>query len=337
MATASPMPARPRRKGWRIAIIAIGAIVLLVAGAAGVFAWSLSSTFNSQTTKLPDAFPSEESGRPAILEGEAAKSQNILLLGSDTTGENDGSIADLTGQRSDAIMVVHVPANRKNIYVMSILRDSWLDIPGEGEAKINAALSLGGVPLAVQTVEGLLGARIDHVAIIDFEGFKGVTDALGGVDIDNPIAFDSYHLKRHYFPEGAQRVNGAEALAFVRERYAFADGDFQRARNQQVFIKAVLGKTLSAETLTSPGKVSGLIGAVAPFLAVDDGLNAAYAAGLGVELRGVRVDDVTFFTLPTTGTGTSPDGQSIVIIDQDKLTGVQKAFQTDTLDEYQPE
>lgn len=337
MATASPMPARPRRKGWRIAIIAIGAIVLLVAGAAGVFAWSLSNTFNSQTTKLPDAFPSEESGRPAILEGEAAKSQNILLLGSDTTGENDGSIADLTGQRSDAIMVVHVPANRKNIYVMSILRDSWLDIPGEGEAKINAALSLGGVPLAVQTVEGLLGARIDHVAIIDFEGFKGVTDALGGVDIDNPIAFDSYHLKGHYFPEGAQRVNGAEALAFVRERYAFADGDFQRARNQQVFIKAVLGKTLSAETLTSPGKVSGLIGAVAPFLAVDDGLNAAYAAGIGVELRDVRVDDVTFFTLPTTGTGTSPDGQSIVIIDQDKLTGVQKAFQTDTLDEYQPE
>ena len=337
MATASPMPARPRRKGWRIAIIAIGAIVLLVAGAAGVFAWSLSNTFNSQTTKLPDAFPSEESGRPAILEGEAAKSQNILLLGSDTTGENDGSIADLTGQRSDAIMVVHVPANRKNIYVMSILRDSWLDIPGEGEAKINAALSLGGVPLAVQTVEGLLGTRIDHVAIIDFEGFKGVTDALGGVDIDNPIAFDSYHLKGHYFPEGAQRVNGAEALAFVRERYAFADGDFQRARNQQVFIKAVLGKTLSAETLTSPGKVSGLIGAVAPFLAVDDGLNAAYAAGIGVELRDVRVDDVTFFTLPTTGTGTSPDGQSIVIIDKDKLTGVQKAFQTDTLDEYQPE
>ena len=221
--------------------------MLLVAGGAGVFAWSFSSTFNSQTTKLPDAFPSEESGRPAILQGEAAKSQNILLLGSDTTGENDGSIADLTGQRSDAIVVVHVPANRKNIYVMSILRDSWLDIPGEGEAKINAALSLGGVPLAVQTVEGLRGARIDHVTIIDFENFKGVTDALDGGDIDNPIAFDSYHLEGHYFPEVAQRVNGAEALAFVRERYAFADGDFPRARNQQVFIRAVLGKTLSGD------------------------------------------------------------------------------------------
>jgi len=203
-------------------------------------------------------------------------------------------------------MVVHVPAGRENIYGMSILRDSWLDIPGEGESKINVALAMGGVPLAVQAVEGLLGARIDHAAIIDFEGFKGVTDALGGADIDNPIAYDTNHLKRHYFPEGSQSVTGAEALAFVRERYAFPDGDFQRARNQQVFINAVLGKTLSAETLTSPGKVSGLIGVVAPSLAVDDGLNAAYAVGLGVELRAVRVDDVTFSTLPTSGIGTAP-------------------------------
>jgi LCP family protein required for cell wall assembly len=337
MSVVPATPARSKRRGWRVGLIAIGALVLLVAGGAGIFAWSLSSTFDNQTTKLPDVFPAEESGRPATLEGDAAKSQNILLLGSDTRGANDGSIADLTGQRSDTIMVVHVPADRENIYVMSILRDSWLEIPGEGEAKINAALSLGGVPLAVQTIEGLLGARIDHVAIVDFAGFKGVTNALGGVDIDNPIAFDSSHLKGHYFPEGPQRVNGTEALAFVRERYAFADGDFQRARNQQVFVKAVLGKALSADTLTNPGKISALIGAVAPFLAVDDGLNAAYAAGLGVELRDVRVGDVTFFTLPTTGTGTSPDGQSIVVIDQERLAAVQQAFQTDSLDAYQAE
>jgi LCP family protein required for cell wall assembly len=329
-----PHPNR-RRKGLRIAIIAIAAVSLLAVGAAGLFAWGLTRTFDSETTKLQEVFPSGE--RPPALQGEAAKSQNILLLGSDTRGANDGSIADLTGQRSDTIMVVHVPADRENIYVMSILRDSWLEIPGEGEAKINAALSLGGVPLAVQTIEGLLGARIDHVAIVDFAGFKGVTNALGGVDIDNPIAFDSSHLKGHYFPEGPQRVNGTEALAFVRERYAFADGDFQRARNQQVFVKAVLGKALSADTLTNPGKISALIGAVAPFLAVDDGLNAAYAAGLGVELRDVRVGDVTFFTLPTTGTGTSPDGQSIVVIDQERLAAVRQAFQTDSLDAYQAE
>ncbi|TFC93395.1 LytR family transcriptional regulator [Cryobacterium sp. TMT3-29-2] len=332
---------KPKRRGWRIALIAIAAVMLLVAGAAGVYAWSLSNTFDSQTVKLPDVFP-DEAARPTAAPADPASGlstsgQNILLLGSDTRGTNDGSIADLSGQRSDSIMVVHVPANRKNIYVMSIMRDSWLEIPGRGEAKINAAMSYGGVPLAVQTIEGLLGARIDHVAIVDFEGFKGITDALGGVDVDNPVGFDSSSLQGRYFAEGTHRLNGTEALAFVRERYAFSDGDFQRARNQQAFIKAVLGQSLTAETLTNPAKISGLVGAVAPYLSVDDGLNSAYVAGLAVELRDVRVGDVTFFTLPTTGTGTSPDGQSIVVIDQDKLKEVQQGFQTDTLDAYQPE
>ncbi len=337
--TAGSPPAQrlqPKRRGWRIGLTAVAAAILLVGGAAGVYAWSLSNSFDGQTVKIPDVFPDEASRPPAGV-GDTANGQNILLLGSDTRGAIDGSIADLTGQRSDTIMVVHVPANRKNIYVMSIMRDSWLEIPGHGEAKINAAMSYGGVPLAVQTIEGLLGARIDHVAIVDFTGFQGVTDALGGVTVDNPIGFDSSSLKGHYFAEGAQRLNGVEALAFVRERYAFADGDFQRARNQQAFIKAVLGKSLTAETLTNPGRISGLVGAIAPYLAVDDELNAAYVAGLAVELRDVRVGDVTFFTLPTTGTATSPDGQSIVVIDQEKLKAVQQGFQADTLDTYEPE
>ena len=332
---------KPKRRGWRIALIAVGAVVLLVAGVASAYALSLRNTFDSQTVKIPNVFP-DEAARPTAApadpaSGQNTSGQNILLLGSDTRGVNDGSIADLSGQRSDSIMVVHVPANRKNIYVMSIMRDSWLEIPGRGEAKINAAMSYGGVPLAVQTIEGLLGVRIDHVAIVDFAGFKGITNALGGVDIENPIGFDSSFLRGHHFAEGTHRLNGVEALAFVQERYAFSDGDFQRARNQQAFIKAVLGQSLTTETLTNPAKISGLVGAVAPYLSVDDGLNSAYVAGLAVELRDVRVDDVTFFTLPTSGTGTSSDGQSIVVIDQDKLKDVQQGFQTDTLDAYQPE
>jgi LCP family protein required for cell wall assembly len=328
--------AKRGRKAWRLVLIAAGTALVLALGTVGVFAWNLGHTFDSNTEKIPNVFPTEVI-RPPISEGEAARAQNILLLGSDTRGSNSGSIADISGQRSDSIMVVHVPANRKKAYVMSILRDSWLEIPGHGEAKINAALSYGGVPLAVQTVEGLLGVRIDHVAIIDFTGFKGVTDALGGVNIENPVGFESSSIQGRYFAKGTQHLHGTEALAFVRERYAFKDGDFQRARNQQLFIKAVLGKALSASTLTNPARIKELTGAVAPYLAVDNGLNSAYVAGLGVELRELRVRDVTFFTLPTIGTGTSPDGQSIVNIDWDSLPEVQKAFQTDTLDSYQPE
>ncbi|TFB47803.1 LCP family protein [Cryobacterium tagatosivorans] len=330
-----PQPSR-KKKGWIIALVAAGAVVLLVAGGAGVYAWTLSSTFDNKTEKIADAFPKDDAARPPVLEGVASKAQNILLLGSDTRGSIGTSLAEAGGARTDTIMVAHIPADRKNIYVMSIMRDSWLEIPGHGKAKVNAAMAFGGVPLAVETIESLLGARIDHVAIVDFTGFKGVTNALGGVDVDNQVAFNSSHMKGHYFAQGPNHLNGTEALAFVRERYGFRDGDFQRARNQQAFIKAVLKTTLSAETLTDPGKISGLVGAVAPFLAVDEGLNSAYVAGLGVEMRDVRVGNVTFFTMPTKGTGTE-GGQSVVNIDWDKLALVQKAFQTDTLDLYQPE
>ncbi|SDK43603.1 transcriptional attenuator, LytR family [Cryobacterium psychrotolerans] len=330
-----PKPARTRaskRKRGRIALIAIGAVLLLVGGIVGVYAWTLSSTFDG-TEKIAGAFPTDDSRRPLALTGDAGEAQNILLLGSDTHGSNNGSLADMKGQRSDTIMIAHIPADRKNIYVMSILRDSWLDIPGRGQAKINAALAYGGVPLAVETIEGVLGARIDHVAIVDFTGFKGITDALGGVDIDSQVPFKA---GGHQFSQGVQHVDGEQALSFVRERKSFNDGDFQRARNQQAFIKAVLTKTLSAETLTNPGKISGLVGAVAPFLAVDQGLTSGYVASLGVEMRDVRVGNVTFFTMPTLGTGTSPDGQSIVNIDWEELKAVQKGFQTDTLDTYEP-
>ncbi len=328
----------PHRSHWlRNTLIVLGVLAVIVAAVVGTYAFTLSRTFDDRTETIEEAFPDETSRPPAaVTEGTDAVSQNILLLGSDTRGAVDEDIDELRGQRSDAIMVLHIPADRKRAYVMSIMRDSWVEIPGRGEAKVNAALSLGGVPLVVQTVESLISARIDHVAIIDFEGFKGLTDALGGVEVDNPIPFSPRHLEGAYFPQGKVDLNGEEALAFVRERYAFADGDFQRARNQQIYLKAVMGKLLSRDTLTDPAKIGATVSAISPYLKVDGALDSRYVAGLGFELRSLRSDDITFFTAPTAGTGTSPDGQSIVNLDFDELATVQEAFRTDTLQNYTP-
>lgn len=347
-----------KRHPWRIAWGVFGAIVLLLVSIGGVYAFTLIHTFDAQTEKISNAFPADAvrppaapaadsaavqptpepgAATPAPVDAPDTQAQNILLLGSDTRGATDRDLAGIRGERSDTIMVVHVPADRKNLYVMSILRDSWLEIPGHGTAKINAALSWGGVPLAVQTVETLLGVRIDHVAVVDFAGFKGVTDLLGGVDISNPIGFESYHLKGHYFEEGALHLNGSEAMAFARERYAFADGDFQRVRNQQIIIQAVLVAMMHKSVLADVGKTTSLVNSVTPFLAVDEGLTSAYLTGLAWELRAVREPDVEFFTMPTNGTGTSDDGQSIVNIDWSALAAVQNGFKTDTLGAYQPE
>ena len=318
------------RRPWLIALSVIGVFVLVLAGGAAVFLASLARQFDQGTEKIVDAFPDERVRVPEAT-GAAASAQNILLLGTDSRSKLE-NIEDADGNRSDTMMVVHIPADRSGVTVMSIMRGSWVEIPGHGSAKVNAALSLGGVPLAVQTVESIIGARIDHVAIVDFEGFMGLTEALGGVTVDNPIGFESSHLAGTTFPQGPIDFDGKQALAFTRERYAFTDGDYQRVRNQQAFISAVLDKLLSADTALNPARVSEVIGAVAPYLKVDAELTSGYAGGLAVEMRNVRKADVDFFTIPTLGTGTSDDGQSIVLLDEARLVQLREAFANDSLD-----
>ena len=339
---ATPHPSRHRaapsrgRKAWQIIFISFAVFAVVVIGAATATVYNVVRTFDA-VEKIPEAFPDAAAVRPPALEGKAAQSMNFLLLGSDTRGESTGSLANISGERSDTMVVVHIPADRKQLSVMSIPRDSWLEIPGNGEAKINAAMSWGGVPLAVQTVESLIGARIDHVAMVDFAGFKGVTDALGGVDVDNPIPFNSYHLKGHEFPQGVQHLDGTEALAFARERYAFTDGDFQRVRNQQLLIGSLLSGLMHKSTLADPGKMAAVVNAVTPHVAIDSTLSTTDLVALGLELRDVRATDVTFFTIPTVGPGTSADGQSIVNIDWATLPSLQDGFRSDTLGAVAPQ
>ncbi|MHA7180904.1 LCP family protein [Arthrobacter sp. MDB2-24] len=327
---------RRRKHPVRTTFLVLGSLLVVAALVAGGYLFSLARSFNAGSETIETAFPAEES-RPTVAP-EAEGAVNILLLGSDSqaTPEELGNTAstDSSDGRADTMMLMHIPADRQNIQVMSIMRDTWTDIPGHGEAKINAAMTLGGVPLVVQTVEGLFGARIDHVASIDFEGFKGLTNALGGVQVVNPVAFQSRGSKGKYFAAGPITLQGESALKFVRERYAFSDGDYQRVKNQQLFVKAVISEVLTADTLTNPKKVYQVVDQVSPFVAVDATLDAGAVGSLAVSLRGVRGGDIDFFTLPSLGTGTSADGQSIVVRDDAAVAQVADALQGDTLDDY---
>ncbi|MGL3806075.1 LCP family protein [Paeniglutamicibacter sp. R2-26] len=322
---------KKKRTGRKILLgtLALVMIALLVAGG---YLFSLARTFDNETQKLDNAFP-EESLRPQ-KSGESENSVNILLLGNDTRakGQGEENFAALpNGGRSDTMMLVHIPADRNGIYVTSIMRDTWLNIPGHGKAKINAAFAYGGVALAVQTLEDLFDTRIDHVASIDFEGFKGLTDALGGVEINNPIAFTPSSAKDVHFPKGVQTLNGDEALAFVRERHSFADGDYQRVRNQQLYIEAVLNELTSKDTLTDPAKVSESVKQIAPYIAVDESLDAMKVAKIASSMIGIGSGDMTFFTLPNKGTGRSADGQSIVVPDMVVIDEFAKALNEDSV------
>lgn len=328
--TASKGKNGKRRKRWPIVV---GASLFALLGLVAAYPLWLAATFETRSSDITEAFP-EERLRPAPLEGEAAGSRNILLLGSDTRGAVGDDIDDIRGQRSDTMLLVHIPADRENIQVISIMRDSWVAIPGKGENKINSALASGGVPLVVQTLEDLIDVRIDRVAIIDFEGFRGMTNALGGVTFTNPVSFNGT-ANDYVFPQGEITVSGDEALAYVRERQAFRVADYQRVRNQQAFIKGLMGEVLNAETLTNPARISAIVQDVSPYIAVDAGFDFPFIASLGYELRDVRVNDVSFMTLPTTGTG-NIGGQSVVLLDRVELAKITEALRSDRLSEYTP-
>ncbi len=325
----APRSRSKRKKTARNVLLGVVAFFLVVAAAAGIFAFNLANSFNSKSQKIEQAFPAA-SARPAETKTGAV---NLLLLGSDSRAASlgDAETGGASDQRSDTMMWVHIPADRKNIYMMSIMRDTWVQIPGHGEAKMNAAMAFGGIPLVVQTLEGMFKSRIDHVAVVDFEGFKAMTDALGGVTVNVPQAFTTRGFS---FDAGKQQLSGEQALAFVRERKAFSDGDYQRVKNQQLFLKALMSKFLTAETLTNPVRISGLVDTVSPYVSVDKSLDAAAVASLAVGLRDVRASDVVSFTLPTAGIGTSADGQSIVLRDDAAIAGVADALRNDTLGDF---
>ena len=327
--------ARPKKRRGLIALFSTIALVVVAAVVASTYVANLAETFNSKTRVIGQAFPDEQS-RPVKNPDDG--SLNFLLLGVDHGAEgtktSDLLQAGGTDQRSDSMMLMHIPEDRKGVYVMSIMRDLYTDIPGYGSHKINSAMALGGVPLVVQTVEGLFETKIDHVAMVDFEGFKDLTTALGGVSVNNDIEFSSTDSKKYHYPVGDIVLEGNKALRFVRERKPFVDGDYQRVRNQQKFIKAVMDELLSKDTLTNPSTVFEIIDKVSPYLALDDGLDAATAAGIGLQLKDLRSSGIKMFTLPTAGIGTSPDGQSIVERDEQAIVDIGKALRTDTFKTY---
>ena len=336
---------KPKRPIRNVVLAAVLGIALV----AGAFLVSLAQVWNNQTAKTeisaaPESPTQTATAKPSPTKKPAPKPlkppapaklpMNILLIGSDHRRGDPALPSGLPNQRADVLMLVHLSGDGKQAYGISLMRDLWVSIPGYGEAKINASLEQGGIPLAVRTVESLFGQKIHHAVMMDFEGFRGITEALGGVDVNNPQAFTSTHDTRQHFPAGVNRLKGQRALEFVRERYAFTDGDYRRVANQQLFLRSTLAKLLSARTLANPVTLYKLVNTASKYITVDKGLNAAGLASLAYSLRNVRMQDAVFFTLPTAGTGFSTDGQSIVLQDPSAVAAVGAALGKDRLGQY---
>lgn len=260
-----------------------------------------------------------------------AASTDILLLGSDK--RSGAEALQVSGARADSIMVLHIPEDGSAAYLISVMRDTWVNIPGYGSHKVNAGLNYGGVDLQVATIEQLLGIQMDHVAEIDFEGFKSLVDTLGGITVNVPVSFPS-STGLITFNQGPMEMNGTAALWYVRERYAFSDGDYQRVRNQRAFLRGVYNQLRSEGALSSAAKLLPVIESVSPYMSVDSGLSPSAIVGIAQPVLSNGNTQLVSMTLPNAGTGWSWDGQSIVVLDAAATSALSHALKTDTMQNY---
>ncbi|GAA4120744.1 LCP family protein [Nocardioides fonticola] len=302
-------PPRRRRIGTALMVTLI--VLTMVTGLSGAYLYRHLSS-NLTVLDLSDRIVGEQ---PDKVEVEGPKQPiNLLVMGSDTRDGAGNNIDGLTGggARSDTTIFFHVSADRTRAYGVSIPRDSMVDrpackaddgsiIPAATYQMWNAAYALGGPACTVQQFQRLTGIRLDHFVVVDFEGFRGMVDAVGGVQVCIPETIDD---RAHgiYLPAGTRKLRGQQALNYVRERYAVSGGsDIGRMKRQQAFVASMAHAVVSAGTLSRPDRILSFLDAATKSLTLDSGLgNLVKIARLGSEFAGIGLDNIRFLTIPNT-------------------------------------
>lgn len=311
---APPTNARPHRRrkktnpfkaafgcfGWALAIVLVFTLAFTL--------WTDSRL--TRTAAFPDQQIADTAGT------------NWLLVGSDSRqglSEEDqatlGTGGDVGVGRTDTIMLLHIPQSG-NARLVSIPRDSYVEVPGFGFDKINASFTYGGPPLLTQTVEQATGIRIDHYAEIGMGGLANVVDSVGGVNIcvDEPI---NDPLAGIDLAAGCQDLEGPQALGYVRTR-ASALGDLDRVERQREFFAALLNKITSPGTLANPFRLVSLVNHTSNSFIVDDGDHVWHLARVALAMsKGVDTETVPVGGFQDTAVG------NVVIWDE---TGAQELF-----------
>ncbi|HET9649727.1 MAG TPA: LCP family protein [Microlunatus sp.] len=324
-------PAHRRRRRILIPVVLVSLALVLVGALTltSVYALRVDTAVNQNLRRVDDLPPDvpanpSESPRPT-KQPNAARAINYVLIGSDSRTAGDSGAG-----RSDALMVLHLSGDRKNAYLISFPRDMYVPIPGHGKDKINAAYAYGGTALTIRTLEGLLGTRMDHVAVIDFAGFIGLTEELGGVTVYNQHPTRSGGWA---YPMGKITIRGEQALAYVRERKQLPRGDLDRAERQRDVVTAIISKGLSREVISDPDRFISFAAGAAQHVTVDRGLSETELRRTVLSLR-LTPEDLHSMQAPISGFGTSPTKQSIDVVDRAKLAELADALRNDDMASY---
>lgn len=301
---------------------ALSAVVLVASG----LLWAGYHKYTAQIDRI-DAIPTQGNHVTQDVDG---KDMNILLVGNDSRDSaSNAQLSQLGTERdggssnTDTMILVHVPADGHQATVVSFPRDLWVDIPGIGPHKLNAAYPNGskggtnkearaaGARLLIQTLSNLTGLRIDHYVEVDLLGFYDITEAIDGVEV-NLCKPAKDHYSGIDLPAGPQIIKGTQALAFVRQRHGLPQGDLDRIHRQQYFLGAVVRKMTSAGVLLNPVKLNKVLDAITASLHADPGFDPLR---LAQQMRELAAGNVKFLTAPNQGTATI-DGKSVVLPDR---------------------
>ena len=313
------------------ALIAVSAMTLTGG------AWQYQSVKNGMLNHVSALDPdSHDIVDPNAQHGD----ENFLVVGVDSRfGDNSqmgaGNTQDAGGTRSDTVMLVHIPANRKRVVVVSFPRDlaitplkcqAWNDHTGEygpqyddqtksygpdevyTETKLNSAYAFGGPKCLVKEIQKLSGLSINRFMAADFAGFAKMVDAIGGVEVCSKTPLQDYEIGTVLANAGRQTLDGRGALQYVRARQVTTEfnGDYGRIKRQQLFLSSLLRSMISKEVFFSLPKLNDLVNMFISNTRVDN-IKAKDLVNLGQSLQGVNAGRVTFVTVPTTGV-TDPDG-----------------------------
>lgn len=318
---------RSHRPRWAVTLAVVGAVLALVSGGLWAAGHALLARYDPEQQDL--------FGQPAHGQ-DIAGPLNMLLVGVDTRPHRPEVPA-----RADTIMILHVDESLRRGYLVSLPRDLLVDIPPfpesgfpGGHDRLNAAMAYGsqqlpgeelpdvprGFALLAETVGELTGiTRWDAGAVIDFEGFEGMVDALGGVTVELPERVVSEHRQpdgqhRPLGPDGANYVGpqavyepgvhhlkGWQALDIARQRYQVSDGDFGRQRHQQLLVKALLDRVGQQDLITDPMRLDRLLREVGESVVFDG--RGRSPVDFAFALRNLRPGGLRSVSLPTTGVG----------------------------------
>lgn len=312
----TPVPRR-RRLGLLVAVGAVVAVLAVLLAGTGIYLYEVDRSVTANISR--DLQLNPDTKRPT-KDPQAVDTLNYVLIGKDA-----GEKAD--PERNDAIMLVHLNQARDQAYVVSFPRD--LQVPeADGPGTTLGRTYEGGddVSAVVEAVESMTATPVDHVAMIDFAGFVGLTEELGGVTVDNRRQFRSQGT---VYPVGRIVLSGESALSYVRQG---SSGEGDRAERQRDMLKAILTKALSPEVVARPQQFTRFLGNAAKRIQVDSALSDAELRSTALSLR-LKPSSIELLSAPTEKVRKTDDG-SVEPVDEARMRELGDALRTDQMTAY---